>query len=163
MSVPSSDSVSCRPSGNHLPQRCIRGLLLRPTTRGPKWARIRRGTLARFTSRLALGVAFAALLGATGGAQVQPNATGWSASNYNESANRYSPLDQITAANVATLQPAWRFHLKPTGYTGALKVDEAIPVVIANTMYIALPSGAIPALNVTLGGGKWKITLSCFS
>src|SRR5689334_24270001 len=104
-----------------------------------KWTRIRRGTMARFTSRLALGVAFAALLGATGGAQVPPNATGWSASNYNESANRYSPLDQITAANVATLQPAWRFHLKPAGYTGALKVDEAIPVVIGNTMYIASP------------------------
>ena len=69
--------------------------------------------MARFTSRLALGVAFAALLGVTGGAQVRPTDTGWSASNYNESGNRYSPLDQITAANVATLQPAWRFHLKP--------------------------------------------------
>src|SRR5438094_295451 len=26
-------TLACRPSGNHLPQRCIRGLLLRPTTR----------------------------------------------------------------------------------------------------------------------------------
>ena len=111
--------------------------------------------MARFTSRLALGVAFAALLGATGGAQVPPNATGWSASNYNESANRYSPLDQITAANVATLQPAWRFHLKPAGYTGPLKVDEAIPVVIGNTMYIASPYGAIHALDATTGVEKW--------
>src|SRR5499427_8288544 len=118
-----------------------------------------RGTLAIFTSRLALGVAFAALLGATGGAQVPPNATGWSASNYNESANRYSPLDQITAANVATLQPAWRFHLKPAGYTGALKVDEAIPVVIGNTMYIASPYGAIHALDATTGVEKCKFQL----
>ncbi len=86
--------------------------------------------MARFTSRLALGVAFAALLGATGGAQVPPNATGWSASNYNESANRYSPLDQITAANVATLQPAWRFHLKPAH-----------------------------ALDATTGAEKWKFQL----
>src|SRR6185295_14774019 len=116
--------------------------------------RIRRGTMARFTSRLALGVALAALLGATAGAQVPPNATGWSASNYNESANRYRPLDQITAANVATLQPAWRFHLKPTGYTGPLKVDEAIPVVIGNTMYIASPYGAIHALDATTGVEK---------
>src|SRR5262245_21594172 len=119
--------------------------------------------MATLTSRLALGVAFAAALAGDGTAQGPSSATGWPSSNYNESANRYSPLDQITAANVATLQPAWRFHLKPAGYTGPLKLDEAIPVVIANTMYIALPSGAIPALNVTLGGGKWKITLSCFS
>ena len=115
--------------------------------------------MARFTSRLALGVAFAALSGATGGAQVPPNATGWSASNYNESANRYSPLDQITAANVATLQPAWRFHLKPAGYTGPLKVDEATPVVIGNTMYIASPYGAIHALDATTGVEKWKFQL----
>ena len=115
--------------------------------------------MARFTSRLALGVAFAALLGATGGAQVRPTDTGWSASNYNESANRYSPLDQITAANVATLQPAWRFHLKPAGYTGPLKVDEATPVVIGNTMYIASPYGAIHALDATTGVEKWKFQL----
>ena len=115
--------------------------------------------MARFTSRLALGVAFAALLGATGGAQVRPTDTGWSASNYNESGNRYSPLDQITAENVATLQPAWRFHLKPAGYTGPLKVDEAIPVVIGNTMYIASPYGAIHALDATTGVEKWKFQL----
>ena len=115
--------------------------------------------MARITSRLALGVAFAALSGAIGGAQVLTNATGWSASNYNESANRYSPLDQITAANVATLQPAWRFHLKPAGYTGPLKVDEAIPVVIGNTMYIASPYGAIHALDATTGVEKWKFQL----
>jgi quinoprotein glucose dehydrogenase len=106
-----------------------------------------------------LGVALAALLGATAGAQVPPNATGWSASNYNESANRYSPLDQITAANVATLQPAWRFHLKPAGYTGPLKVDEATPVVIGNTMYIASPYGAIHALDAITGVEKWKFQL----
>ena len=115
--------------------------------------------MARFTSRVALGVAFAALLDSTGGAQVPPNATGWSASNYNEGANRYSPLDQITAANVATLQPAWRFHLKPAGYTGPLKVDEATPVVIGNTMYIASPYGAIHALDATTGVEKWKFQL----
>jgi quinoprotein glucose dehydrogenase len=103
-----------------------------------------------------LGAAFAAALGGSGVAQ---NATGWSSSNYNESANRYSPLDQINAANVATLQPAWRFHLKPAGYTGPLKTDEAIPVVIGNMMYIASPYGAIHALDATTGAEKWKFQL----
>ena len=112
--------------------------------------------MARFTSKLALGVAFAAILSGSSSAQ---NATGWSGSNYNETANRYSPLDQITAANVATLQPVWRFHLKPADYTGPLKTDEAIPVVIGNTMYIASPYGAIHALDATTGAQKWTFKL----
>ena len=115
--------------------------------------------MATFTSRLVVGVAFAAVLTAAGAAQRPSAATDWPASNYNESANRYSPLDQITRANVATLQPAWRFHLKPAGYTGALKEDEAIPVVIGNTMYIASPYGAIHALDATTGVEKWKFQL----
>jgi quinoprotein glucose dehydrogenase len=112
--------------------------------------------MATFTSRLALGVAFAAALSGNGAAQ---SAADWPSSNYNESANRYSPLDQITAANVATLQPAWHFHLKPAGYTGPLRVDEAIPVVIGNTMYLASPYGAVHALDATTGVEKWKFQL----
>jgi quinoprotein glucose dehydrogenase len=106
-----------------------------------------------------MGVALAAALGTIGAAQRPSGAADWASSNYNESANRYSPLDQITAANVATLQPAWRFHLKPAGYTGALKVDEAIPIVIGNTMYLASPYGAIHALDATTGVEKWKFQL----
>lgn len=115
--------------------------------------------MATLTSRLALGVAVAAVLSGSSGAQSPSGATDWPASNYNESGNRYSPLDQITPANVATLQPAWRFHLKPAGYTGPLKLDEAIPVVIGNTMYIASPYGFVHALDATTGAEKWKFKL----
>ena len=86
-------------------------------------------------------------------------ATDWPSTNYDETANRYSPLDQITAANVATLQQAWSFHLKPAGYTGRLREDEAIPLVIGNTMYLASPYGAIHALDATTGAEKWKFQL----
>ena len=115
--------------------------------------------MARFSSRLALGVAVAAVLSVSGAAQIPTPAGGWTASNFNETANRYSPLDQITAANVATLQPAWRFHMKPAGYTGALKTDEAIPVVIGNMMYVASPYGFVHALDATTGVEKWKFHL----
>src|SRR5438270_507638 len=116
--------------------------------------------MATFTATLALGVAIAAGLTAAGAAQRPPSgATDWPASNYNESGNRYSPLDQITAANVAKLQAGWRFHLKPAGYTGPLKLDEAIPVVIGNMMYVASPYGAIHALDATTGAEKWKFQL----
>jgi glucose dehydrogenase len=83
--------------------------------------------MAKLTSRLALGVAFAAALGAITNAQLVPGAGDWTASNFNETANRYSLLDQITAANVATLAPAWRFHMKPAGYTGPLKPTKPSP------------------------------------
>ena len=110
-------------------------------------------------SRLALGVAFAAALAAVGIAQGTPAATDWPSSNYNATADRYSPLTQITAANVATLQQAWSFHLKPAGYTGRLREDEAIPIVIGNTMYLGSPYGAVIALDATTGAEKWKFTL----
>src|SRR5579871_667870 len=104
-------------------------------------------------------VAFGAAILLSGAAQRPSGAGDWTSSNFNESANRYSPLDQITPANVATLQPAWRFHLKPAGYSGPLKLDEAIPVVIGNTMYVASPYGAVHALDATTGVQKWKFQL----
>jgi quinoprotein glucose dehydrogenase len=69
--------------------------------------------MKRLTSRLALGVAFAAAFAAVSIAQRTPGATDWSSSNYDQSANRYSPLAQITTKNVATLQQVWSYHLKP--------------------------------------------------
>lgn len=104
-------------------------------------------------------VAAAAL--ASGSAVVaQAPATGeWRSSNFNETANRYSPLEQFTPANVTTLQRAWSFHLKPADYTGRLREDEAIPLVIANTMYVGSPYGAIHALDATTGAVKWTFQL----
>src|SRR4051812_28624195 len=64
-------------------------------------------TMARLGSRLALGVACAALAAtsiAMGTADAVRGATDWPSTNYDQSANRYSPLTQITARNVATLQ-----------------------------------------------------------
>src|ERR1051325_4493190 len=111
-----------------------------------------------FASRVALGVAMAATLGSGGGAG-GPGSTDWPTTNFDQTANRYSPLDQITAANVRTLQQAWSFHLKPAGFTGGLREDEAIPLVIGNTMYLASPYGAVHALDATTGIEKWKFEL----
>jgi quinoprotein glucose dehydrogenase len=83
----------------------------------------------------------------------------WPSANYDQSANRYSPLTQITAANVRTLQQVWSFHLKPAGFTGPMKEDEAIPIVIGNTMYLGSPYGAVIALDATTGSEKWRFQL----
>jgi quinoprotein glucose dehydrogenase len=113
-----------------------------------------------FASRLTLGVAIAAAFAAAVRTQnVTFGATDWPSVNYDQTANRYSPLDQITASNVSTLQRVWSFHLKPADYTGRLREDEAIPLVIGNTMYLGSPYGAIHALDATTGAEKWRFKL----
>jgi glucose dehydrogenase len=110
-------------------------------------------------SRLALGVAFTAALAVVSIADGTPGVTGWPASNFDQSSNRYSPLTQITTKNVGTLQQVWSFHLKPAGYTGRLREDEAIPIVIGDTMYLGSPYGAVIALDATTGAEKWRFQL----
>ncbi len=112
--------------------------------------------MAGLASRLGLAVAIGAAVAAGGTAAGPSTATDWPSVNYDHTANRYSPLDQITASNVARLQQAWSFHFKPAGYTGRLREDEAIPLVIGNTMYLSSPYGAIHALDATTGVEKWK-------
>ena len=83
----------------------------------------------------------------------------WMSVNYDNTSVRYSPLTQITPANVKNLDQAWVFHLKPDGYTGRLRYDESIPLVIANTMYLGTPYGEVIALNATTGAVKWRFKL----
>src|SRR4029077_14677238 len=117
------------------------------------------GKMAGAASRVALAVAIAAAFTVVSVAQRTPGATDWPSSNYDQSANRYSPLTQITARNVSTLQQVWSFHLKPAGYTGRMREDEAIPIVIGNTMFLGSPYGAIFALDATTGKEKWTFQL----
>jgi quinoprotein glucose dehydrogenase len=116
--------------------------------------------LAGSTSRLALGtfVLSVAVAGAVS-AQDRGLATDWRSTNYAHSANRYSPLTQITAENVATLERVWSVHLKPADYTGRLREDQSIPLVIGNTMYLGSPYGAVIALDATTGAEKWRFQL----
>jgi quinoprotein glucose dehydrogenase len=109
-----------------------------------------------------LGLACAALAAtstAVSRAAGASGATDWPSTNYDQTANRYSPLTQITKANVSALEQVWSFHLKPAGFTGPMREDEAIPIVIGNTMYLASPYGDVFALDATTGAEKWKFHL----
>src|SRR5216683_2059911 len=112
-----------------------------PTRKPPRSSIAGSRTMPGLASRLGLGLAFAAALAAVSTADGTPGATDWPSTNYDQSANRYSPLTQITAKNVGTLQQIWSFHLKPAGFTGPMREDEAIPIVIGNTMYLGSPYG----------------------
>src|SRR5258706_1830800 len=53
----------------------------------------------------------------------------------------YSPLDQITAANVTRLQPVWIFS------TGVASGHEAAPIINNGVMFIATPQHQVIAID----------------
>ncbi|CAA9296271.1 MAG: Methanol dehydrogenase large subunit protein [uncultured Gemmatimonadetes bacterium] len=66
---------------------------------------------------------------------------------------RFSGLDQITTANVATLRPAWTFS------TGVRRGHEAAPLVVGSTMYLVSPfPNQLFALDLNAPGGRLKWT-----
>ena len=111
------------------------------------------------TSKLALSLVLSVATCALAGAATGAPRTDWPAVNHDSTSVRYSPLTQINAGNVNKLEQAWVYHLKPAGFTGRLRYDEAIPVVIGNTMYLSSPYGQVIALNATTGEEKWKFDL----
>jgi alcohol dehydrogenase (cytochrome c) len=62
----------------------------------------------------------------------------------------YSPLDQITPANVARLQPAWTFA------TGVLNGHEAPPIVNHGVMFVATPGNQVIAIDAKTGALLWR-------
>ena len=62
----------------------------------------------------------------------------------------YSPLDQITPANVARLQPVWSFS------TGVTNGHEAPPIVNNGVMFVATPGNQVIAINAKTGAILWR-------
>jgi alcohol dehydrogenase (cytochrome c) len=62
----------------------------------------------------------------------------------------YSPLAQITTANVARLQPAWSFA------TGMVNGHEAPPLVNNGVMFISTPRNQVIALDAATGTLLWR-------
>src|SRR6185437_522893 len=89
--------------------------------------------------------------------------TDWPTYGHDPGGMRYSPLKQITPANVAGLQPAWVYHMKPSsgaGTSGAgFAAGETTPLVINGTMYVSTPYGRVVALDPTTGREKWVFPL----
>ena len=99
----------------------------------------------------------AALLGGTViGAQA---ATDWQNYGGDRGAQRYSPLTQITPANVTSLKVAWTYHMKPADAT-RVATTETTPLVVGNIMYLGSPYGRIVALDATTGKEIWVYKMS---
>ncbi|WP_162875608.1 PQQ-binding-like beta-propeller repeat protein [Sphingomonas crusticola] len=114
----------------------------------------------RAVHRLIAGASFAALLTGTACA-----ADGdWPTSGRDLGSQRYSPLTQITPANVTRLRRAWTYHMKPADAPGATAsnrrfTSEAIPLVIGNVMYLPTPYSRVVALDASTGQEKWVAIL----
>ena len=63
---------------------------------------------------------------------------------------RYSPLSQITAANVGTLVPAWEHH------SGIPHASESNPLVVDGVMYFSSALNHVFALDARTGQQKWE-------
>src|SRR5689334_12730441 len=102
-------------------------------------------------STLAASAAVALALGAA--ARAQSNADGgWITYSGSLSAQRFSPLDQITPANVARLRPAWVYQ--PPG-AGSL---ETTPLAADGVMYVTWGPTAVAALDARSGKPLWEWT-----
>ncbi len=77
--------------------------------------------------------------------------TDWPTYGHDPGGMRYSPLKQITPANVATLTPAWTYD------TGEVASSyEVTPLVIGTVMYFTTPNERVVALDAETGKEIWK-------
>ena len=81
-------------------------------------------------------------------AQQDPNT--WLTYGRNYRGWRYSPLAQITGANIAQLTPAW---ILPTGVPGR---NETTPLVVDGMMYLTGPANNAWAVDLLTGRKVWS-------
>ncbi len=110
-----------------------------------------------------------------------PLADEWPTYGHDRGGVRYSPLTQITPANVGQLKPAWVYHMKPATSdnsqtasdtpqapgggglfgrgAGGFAAGETTPLVINGVMYVSTPYGRVVSLDPTKGTEIWAFKL----
>jgi len=104
-----------------------------------------------------------------------PVSVDWPTYHRDAGGARFSPLDQITPANVAKLQVAWTYHMRPASTTpqppssdsGAeipirrsrFIPSEATPLVVNGRMFVSTPYGRVVALDPDTGRELWVYEL----
>jgi quinoprotein glucose dehydrogenase len=132
---------------------------------------------------LVLGAAVVAISSNTGaGAQSDATraatpSTEWPTYGHDPGGMRFSPVAQITPANVSQLEVAWVYHMRPatTAVSGAgaagapaqgrgrgrgrggsgFAQSETTPLVVNGVMYLTTPYGRVVALDPTTGKEVW--------
>jgi len=108
--------------------------------------------LALGASALALGAAGANELGNVDDQRIIEAAkTGkeWLSNGFDYASSRFSPLDQISTANVGKLGLAWSYPLN------SIRGLEATPIVVDGVMYVTTPWSIVHAINAKTGENIW--------
>lgn len=110
-----------------------------------------------------LGIALlTVLLVQSAGTQQAPSPSAdadWQSYRRDQAGTGYSPLSQITAANVANLRQAWTYRLQgdapaPVGGRGGVN-SQATPIVVGGVMYLPT-ANRIVALDAETGKEQWS-------
>ncbi len=114
----------------------------------------------RMWSALALGTAIIGSLSVVQASQAQsaasqsaPAPADWPRYARDNAGTRFSPLTQITPANVGKLTTAWSLQVAPQG--GGALVSSATPIVVGGVMYYPIGS-AVLALEPETGKEIWR-------
>jgi quinoprotein glucose dehydrogenase len=95
-------------------------------------------------------------LAAAAGAQ-RPLAQEWPSYGGDPGGARFSPLAQITRANVGALKVVWRYHTgEPVIDVSRQPALEVTPIVVDGVMYISTPLGKVVALEPATGREIWR-------
>jgi quinoprotein glucose dehydrogenase len=92
-------------------------------------------------------------------ASASPSAQDWRYYAADQAASHYSPLDQITASNVARLAVAWewkpgeKIHPQFGTRPGAF---QNTPLMIDNVLYVSTPYNQVTALDAATGRELWR-------
>ncbi|MBW8812354.1 MAG: membrane-bound PQQ-dependent dehydrogenase, glucose/quinate/shikimate family [Caulobacterales bacterium] len=87
-----------------------------------------------------------------------PAGADWPAYGGAYSAQRYSPLAQITPANVTGLQRAWVFHTGdlPSHFAANTYGAEDTPLKVGDSLYVCTPKSRVIALDAGSGRELWR-------
>src|SRR5262245_25263748 len=81
---------------------------------------------------------------------------GWPAWGGDAGGSRYSPLEEITRANVRDLELAWSFRTGDFDPTGAVRTSfQATPVLHDDTLFLCTPFDRVFALDAETGAQRW--------
>ena len=127
------------------------------------------------TATVAAGAfAYSNLVAQSGNARGAAPSNEWPTYGHDPGGQRFSPLTQVTPANVDRLQVAWVYHMRPAPSTDSASTpgagqgrgggrggsgfasSETTPIVVDGLMYLTSPYGRVVALDSTTGKEIWN-------
>jgi len=84
-------------------------------------------------------------------------AEGWPVYAHDPGGSRYSPLDEITPANVRFLEKTWEYHTGDLNQEGKRSNHsfQATPILLGDALYFCTPSSRIISLDAESGAERW--------